>query len=152
MAEQPGVASVALLCFLTMPLVWGLYLYSTYLVYRGMTTTESGKWSDFQLDIADGYIFRRPLPVNRQPDRRIEPEVLDWPKNSNYYYARAYHEPPESTADLPGEGQWEKGGEGWTLADVVNIYDIGFVGNIIDVFLPRKYLVAYKGNGGTYRD
>jgi len=145
MATEPGIASVALLCMLTTPLVWGLYLYSTYLLYRGMTTNESGKWSDFQLDIADGYIFRRPLPDNRQPDRTMEPEVLGWPKDSKYYYARAYHEPPETTADLPGEGQWQKGGEDWTLADVDNIYDVGFIGNTMDVFLPRKYLAAYKG-------
>jgi len=152
MATEPGVASIALLCYLTTPLIWGLYLYSTYLVYRGMTTNESGKWSDFQLDIADGYIFRRALPPNRQPDRRMEPEAPDWPKENKYYYARAYREPPESTADLPGEGRWEKGGEGWTLADVDNIYDIGFVGNMIDIFLPRQFLAAYTGGGGVSSD
>jgi palmitoyltransferase ZDHHC4 len=123
-----------------------------YLAYRGMTTNESGKWGDFQLDVSDGYIFRRPLSNNRQPDRRMEPEVLDWPKDNKYYYARAYHEPLEPTADLPGEGQWEKGGQEWTLADVDNIYDIGLVGNMIDVFLPRKYLAAYNGNGGNFPD
>jgi palmitoyltransferase ZDHHC4 len=152
MAEQPRVGSIALLCFLTAPLIWGLYLYSMYLAYRGMTTNESGKWGDFQLDVSDGYIFRRPLSNNRQPDRRMEPEVPDWPKDNKYYYARAYHEPLESTADLPGEGQWEKGGQEWTLADVDNIYDIGLVGNMIDVFLPRKYLAAYNGNGGNFPD
>lgn len=117
-----------------------------------MTTNESGKWSDFQLDVRDGYIFRRTLSDNRQPDRRMEPEVLDWPKESKYYYARAYHETLESTADLSGEGQWERGGQEWWLADVDNIYDIGFVGNMIDVFLPRKYLVAYNGNDRAFPD
>jgi len=152
MAEEPGVGSVALLCFLTSPLVWGLYIYSMYLVYRGMTTNESGKWSDFQLDISDGFIFRRRLSDNRQRDGRFEPEVPDWPKASTYVYQRTYDEPPDITTNLPGDGQWYKGDQDWTLADVDNIYDIGFVGNIIDVFLPRKYLAAYTRADSTYID
>lgn len=143
MQTEPRVGSIALLCLLTTPLVWGLFVYSLYLVYRGMTTNESGKWTDFQLDIDDGYVYRRQLPQNRQRDSRSEPDVLGWPKSSNHIYIRAYDEPPSAMSELPGEGAWHRD---FTLANVENIYDIGFVGSMFDVLFPRKYLMAYIGS------
>jgi palmitoyltransferase ZDHHC4 len=134
---DPGVGCVALLCLLITPLVWGLFLYSTYLVYRGMTTNESGKWGDFQLDIVDGSIYRRPLSHIRQRDLRMEPNVLDWPKSASHAYTRWYEVSPVNAFDRPGEDIWEKV---TTLEVVENIYDIGFLKNLTDVFLPRSYL------------
>lgn len=117
-----------------------------------MTTNESGKWSDFQLDINDGVVFRRRLLENRERDTRFEPEVIGWPKTSEYVYRRAYDDPLDDTPDLLGDGPWYKGSRDWALADVDNIYDIGFVGNLVDVFLPRKYLAAYNGMEDTFID
>jgi hypothetical protein len=141
MSRDPKVGSIALLCLLTSPLVWGLLLYNVYLTHRGMTTNESGKWSDFQFDLADGYLFRRHLSPTRQRDSRFEPEVVGWPKSSEYVYTRTYDGLPETTMDLPGEGHWHKD---FKLEDVENIYDIGFLQNLRDIFLPRKYLMVYS--------
>jgi len=41
--------------------------------------------------------------------------------------------PPAQTVDL-GTGPWERV---WKLADVENLYDLGFVQNLKDVFWPR---------------
>ncbi len=147
MMQEPGVGGISLLCLLTTPLVWGLLLYSVYLVYRGMTTNESGKWKDFQLDIDDGYIYRRPLLPNRPRDSRVEPQVIGWPKSGKEIYARTYEEPPMNTMNLPGDGPWHRE---WALNDVENIYDIGFLGNLIDVFLPRRFLIARTRRNGTH--
>jgi len=121
-----------------------------YLVYRGMTTNESGKWSDFQFDIGDGFVYRRQLSPTRPIDSKWEPDVIGWPKSSSQAYLRAFNnEPPQDTADLPGEGPWH---QDFTFEDVENIYDIGFLGNAIDVFLPRRYLMAYMGANDPLND
>jgi palmitoyltransferase len=107
-----------------------------------MTTNESGKWSDFQLDIADGYIYRRPLPHDRKRDYRSEPAVRGWPKTADHIYMRTYEDAPSLTAELPGDGAWTRD---FTIRDVENVYDMGFMASIFDVFFPRKYLMAYLG-------
>lgn len=67
------MGSVTLLCILTSPLVWGLLAYHIYLIYCGTTTNESMKWSDWAAEMADGFVFKRKLPVDRQKDASVEP-------------------------------------------------------------------------------
>ncbi|KAH7381281.1 DHHC palmitoyltransferase-domain-containing protein [Phaeosphaeria sp. MPI-PUGE-AT-0046c] len=50
-------SGVGLLALLTWPLPFGLLAYHVYLIWAGMTTNESGKWSDWQDDMADGVVF-----------------------------------------------------------------------------------------------
>jgi uncharacterized protein (DUF983 family) len=50
-------SGVGLLALLTWPLPFGLLGYHIYLIWAGMTTNESGKWSDWQDDMADGVVF-----------------------------------------------------------------------------------------------
>jgi hypothetical protein len=141
-ATDPYIGSIALLCLLTTPLVWILLLYNLYLMYRGMTTNETAKWSDFQLDIADGYVYRRSLSRDRKQDLRSEPTVRGWPKIADHVYLRAYQDPPDLPSNIPGDGTWTRD---FTLRDVENVYDMGFMASMLDVLLPRKYLMAYLG-------
>ncbi|KAH7397338.1 palmitoyltransferase swf1 [Pyrenochaeta sp. MPI-SDFR-AT-0127] len=50
-------SGVGLLALLTWPLPLGLLAYHLYLIWAGMTTNESAKWSDWQDDMADGVAF-----------------------------------------------------------------------------------------------
>ncbi|KAF1938161.1 palmitoyltransferase swf1 [Clathrospora elynae] len=50
-------SGVGLLALLTWPLPLGLLAYHVYLIWAGMTTNESGKWADWQDDMADGVVF-----------------------------------------------------------------------------------------------
>ena len=131
--EKTRMGAVTLLCLLTSPLVWGLLGYHVYLIWAGTTTNESMKWSDWQLEMSDGYVFKRQLPQHRQKDASIEPLNTRWPVESEQILLR--HEdpmPPSGTAEV-GVGQWERV---WQLKDVENLYDLGFWDNLIDVFWP----------------
>ncbi|CAO2647618.1 Nn.00g085400.m01.CDS01 [Neocucurbitaria sp. VM-36] len=57
--EVGGVrgSGVGLLALLTWPLPLGLLAYHVYLIWAGMTTNESAKWSDWSDDMADGVVF-----------------------------------------------------------------------------------------------
>ncbi|KAK1146312.1 hypothetical protein N8T08_003099 [Aspergillus melleus] len=43
---------------MTAPLAAAFLVYHTYLIWAGMTTNESAKWSDWKEDVADGMAFR----------------------------------------------------------------------------------------------
>jgi hypothetical protein len=141
---EPLVGGVTLLCTLTSPLIYGLYFYNIYLIYRGVTTNETGKWGDFQLDCEDGYTFSRPLGKERLKDMRKEPDVPEWPKQSMHIYIRTSDEAPPPDADLPGDGTWD---HVWSMKGVDNLYDLGFLINIGDMFLPRSFMIRYMKNG-----
>jgi hypothetical protein len=118
-----------LLATLISPLVWGLCVYSFYLVYCGTTTNETLKWSELQEDMRDGYAFRRYLPSgsrgavsSRWP---VEPEHIILVTNDG--------QPPNPSPLIPGEGEWERPRQ---LQDVENMYDLGFWENLCDIFVP----------------
>jgi hypothetical protein len=140
LAEEARVGGVTLLCLLTTPLVWALLGYNMYLLYRGMTTNESGKWQDFQADMGEGYIFRRPLSPSCGQDGRLEAKLGGWPKMPTQAYAWMDAPPRMDDNNLPGKGTWHRN---WGLEDVDNTYDIGIVGGMLDVFLPRSYLKSW---------
>ena len=60
--EDIRIGCVGLLAAFTAPLAWGLLLYHVYLVWAGMTTSESFKWDEWKEDVADGYVVKTSLP------------------------------------------------------------------------------------------
>lgn len=128
-----GLGITALLAGLTAPLVWGLLIYTMYLVYCGTTTNESFKWSVYKDDMEDGYAFRRRMPLKRERDPVKEPICPRWPVEPEMVLAATEDgKPPPAHMALAGEGEWERV---WKLRDVENLYDLGFWDNMGDIFV-----------------
>ncbi|KAI9709661.1 MAG: hypothetical protein M1812_007639 [Candelaria pacifica] len=53
------IGFVGLLALMCSPLAWGLLIYHLYLIWAGMTTNESVKWSELREDVEDGLVFIR---------------------------------------------------------------------------------------------
>lgn len=129
------IGAVSLLCCLTTPLIWGLLGYHIYLIWAGFTTNESMKWGDWAYEMADGYAFKRKLSPDRHKNETIEPAWTRWPVESEQVVLRTEDSmPPTGPGAAIGEGEWERV---WKLADVENLYDLGFWDNLTDVFRPR---------------
>ena len=128
------MGTITLLCALTAPLVWGLLGYHIYLIWAGTTTNESMKWDDWRAEMADGYVFKRALPDNRQKNLRVEPESTQWPAESVQIVLRTNDGLPPSSLEN-GVGEWVRI---WKLADLENLYDLGFWDNLKDVFQPEQ--------------
>ncbi|KAJ4306002.1 palmitoyltransferase swf1 [Collariella sp. IMI 366227] len=134
--RRVGVAmgAVTLLALMTSPLVWGLLGYHVWLIYCGTTTNESMKWSDFQVEMDEGFAFKRRLDIERAKDLRVEPAWTRWPVEAEQVLVRsADGRAPGENSGLPGVGAWEAV---WRLRDVENLYDLGFWDNLLDVFIP----------------
>lgn len=133
--EDVGIGSVTLLSLMTSPLVWGLLAYQMYLVYCGTTTNESMKWQDWRAEMDDGCAFKRrlPPPAERPRDPRVEVDWTRWPVDAVQVLVRTDDGRPPAVTSGPGVGDWERV---WKLRDVENLYDIGFLDNLIDVFVP----------------
>ncbi|RDA91009.1 hypothetical protein CP533_3136 [Ophiocordyceps camponoti-saundersi (nom. inval.)] len=130
------LGATTLLALLTTPLVFGLLVYSLYLVYAGTTTNESLKWSVVKEDMDDGCAFRRLLPPGRKRDPRTEPLCHRWPgEPAHILVGTGDGQPPAADAGLHGEGEWE---HVWQLKHVDNLYDVGFLDNLSDSFV-RDY-------------
>jgi palmitoyltransferase len=132
--DNVGMGSITLLTLLTSPMVWGLLLYHVYLVYGGTTTNESLKWSDWKAEMGDGFAFKRKMQPDRVKNPRFEPLWTRWPVVAQQIVVRTEDGlPPQQDLEIPGTGEWERV---WKLRDVENLYDIGFLDNLIDVFVP----------------
>jgi hypothetical protein len=136
--EKTRMGGVTMLCLLTSPLVWGLLGYHLYLVWAGTTTNESMKWSDWKEDMSDGLAFKRMLPENRQKDLNLEPRTR-WLAESQQVVLRTGDGLPPRGFD-GGVGEWNRV---WKLADIENLYDLGFWGNLRDIFGPRYVCSRY---------
>ena len=73
-------SGVGLLALMTWPLPLGLLGYHIYLIWAGMTTNESSKWSDWEEDMAEGVVFlghRREdtMRANHIPESRYREDV-----------------------------------------------------------------------------
>ncbi|KAL6902722.1 DHHC palmitoyltransferase domain-containing protein [Trichoderma evansii] len=129
------VGASTLLAILISPLIWGLTIYTIFLIYCGTTTNESMKWTDLKEDMRDGYAFRRPLAPNRLLSKQWEPPSPRWPSSPECIIMTTLDgQPPNIEKKFPGEGQWE---HVWDLKDVENIYDLGFWHNMGDVFVSN---------------
>lgn len=138
-----GVGSVTMLTMLITPLVWGLLGYHLYLIYCGTTTNESMKWQDWQLEMDDGFAFKRAMPRERVKDPRWEPAWTRWPVESVQILVRTDDGSPPEPTGPPGVGEWERV---WHLRDVENLYDLGFWDNLVDVLIPGY---SFRGESVT---
>jgi len=150
-----SITGVGLLAVTTAPLPLALLAYHLYLIWAGMTTNESQKWTYWQEDMADGCVFkgkrsdvlahdqlmRNQLKAN-QPQgghlqRRVssmqveddEPRV-DWPVNSDQMVVR-------TNDGAPPVGRQYLYDRIWSLSEVDNIYDLGFRDNLSYVIQGR---------------
>ncbi|RSL88263.1 hypothetical protein BHE90_014225 [Fusarium euwallaceae] len=131
--DNVNMGGTSLLAILTAPLVWGLLLYTLYLIWSGTTTNETLKWSEWKEDMQDGYAFRRSMPANRRKNERVEPRFTRWPVETEQILITTQDgRPPKDDAPIPGEGPWERV---WGLGHVENLYDMGFWDNLVDVFV-----------------
>jgi len=136
-AGDKRVGSVGLLAGLTAPLAAGLLAYHVYLVWAGMTTNETGKWRDLQEDMVEGLVFVRELEWRDHHSEGVGEAIrARWPVESRQVVVRTEDgEPPrfrqsgEMYADC-GPAVWRRC---WRLAELENIYDLGFWDNLMDV-------------------
>ncbi|CAL3969471.1 unnamed protein product [Diplocarpon coronariae] len=136
--EYTRIGIVTLLCLLTTPLIFGLLGYHMYLIWAGTTTNESLKWSDWQIEMTDGYAFKRSITSDRHKDETVEAVWTRWPVDSQQVVLRTVDGHPPRGPGMIGTGEWERV---WRLADVENLYDLGFWDNLADVFFPTKWFL-----------
>ena len=146
-AQDFRIGGVGMLAFMTAPLAWGMLVYHTYLIWAGMTTNESSKWSEWKDDIDDGLVFR--LESSADPtgaahsDLDDEPVVV-WPITSNQRLMKCKDgQPPKFHNGLAGATESrettsvQQQQQSWrrvhSLNEVDNLYDLGFGDNLGDV-------------------
>ena len=145
-AQDFRIGGVGLLAFMTAPLAWGMFLYHLYLIWAGMTTNESSKWTDWKDDIDDGIVFKlegsmhHPDPAH--PNLDSEP-MVDWPITSDQHLIKSEDRQPPSlypgSADAGGGTNKDSPAKQlrWRrlsgLSQVDNLYDLGFWDNLGDV-------------------
>lgn len=121
---------VGFLALLTSPLPAGLLAYHIYLIWAGMTTNESGKWSDWKEDVTDRLVWSTRVDKTSEEYRQA---WVDWPKRSGRFMVLTNDgtEPrlvmEEITRVVEGgrDAVWERVK---SLDGVDNIYDLGLWG------------------------
>lgn len=142
------VTGVGMLAAFTAPLPLGLLSYHIYLIWAGTTTNESGKWSDWRDNMLDGIAWIGDLKpddtcsqsnngVNGHADDPYATlEKCDWPTRSRFCMVtttdgQAPRPPlPHDIAGIVDLSSWRRV---WRLAQVENIYDLGFWDNLSEV-------------------
>lgn len=139
-----SVAGVGLLALLTAPLPAGLLCYHIYLIWAGMTTNESGKWADLRDDMGDGVVWvgSRDSAEDSEEVESVGGETdeagVEWPLRSRKVVIRTRDGAPpifaadDETASGVVNGSWRRC---WRLAELDNIYDLGFWDNLKEVLL-----------------
>ena len=151
LAADARVGVVFMLAFMTAPLAMAFLVYHTYLIWAGMTTNESGKWSELKEDVADGYVFRstwREIYGTTSTDSFSG----SWPGNSEQILILTDGDPPtegdlelllsnnnvqngqNGHADGPVDRRWTRVR---SMKEVDNIYDLGFWDNLRDAVKLR---------------
>lgn len=147
------VSGVGLLALLTWPLPLSLLAYHIYLIWAGMTTNESSKWSDWRDDMADGAVFlgrrrddtmdgdegyelrkRAGESTNVSVNEDEEPQTT-WPLVSRHILLRTLdgqppRELPSRIRSVADEDSFERV---WSISAVENVYDLGFWDNLMEV-------------------
>ena len=136
------------------PLPAGLLAYHVYLIWAGMTTNESSKWADLRDDVADGLVWKaRRVDVLGQEEREREENTVTWPVRGQWVVvATKCGEMPGSRGRQDSQNRHVKDGgvvvleQGhghsiWekvtSLAEMENVYDLGFRENLRDTFFNR---------------
>jgi palmitoyltransferase ZDHHC4 len=152
--RQMRIGAVGLLAVLAGPLPVGLLVYHLYLIWAGMTTNESSKWADLTEDVADGLVWKAHREdVLDQEEREMEEQRVKWPIRGKWLVVVTGNgEMPGPRGRMPGlNGHLgNEGGAGrgnrhvnpiWEkvtgVAELENVYDLGFWENLRDVFLNR---------------
>jgi len=138
LAQNRSVGSVGLLALLSSPLAIGFLSYHIYLIWAGTTTNETQKWGDLKLDMADGVVWKGQKSVVYKNGTlsslgaEHEPPTL-WPVSSDQVIVRMV----DGRAPVFGPRQTDAGSNNdwtrcWTLSEVENVYDLGFLDNLRD--------------------
>lgn len=146
LAADARVGVVFLLAVMTAPLALSFLVYHTYLIWAGMTTNESGKWSEVKDDVEDGFAFRS---TKREiyGTTSVGQSSSSWPGRSEQLLRFTDGDlPTECSFDANGVDQGTRTGpvdRRWTrvhsMREVDNIYDLGFWDNLRDaVKLPVR--------------
>ncbi|KAI1937473.1 palmitoyltransferase swf1 [Ophidiomyces ophidiicola] len=146
-ANDIRIGAVFLLATLTAPLSAAMFCYHLYLIWAGMTTNESAKWSDWRDDVAAGTVFQAKSSqiYGRHEGDAITESEIHWPKLSDQTLVfttdgRAPKEGYTPTKDRfsilqPQDTNAEEDPR-WTrvtnMKEVVNLYDCGFLNNLVD--------------------
>lgn len=128
--EDLYVGGSGLLALFTSPLAWGLFLYHVYLIWTGMTTNESMKWSEWKDDIAEGLVFRNLETGTENAVMGLGHggQKANWPLSTKQRLInRALEDVEEQELHQPPWARVQ------SLDEVENIYDLGFIGNLKDV-------------------
>ncbi|PGH13325.1 hypothetical protein AJ79_03742 [Helicocarpus griseus UAMH5409] len=138
---------------LTVALPFGMFLYHLYLIWSGMTTSESAKWGDWRDDITEGLVFSaRRGDIYSQKQRYadiVEPDIR-WPIPLDQTLIYTHDgDPPRvgyrltmkcnsvtqpDKPDAAPDSRWRRVR---SLKDVVNVYDLGFWLNLKDALHYR---------------
>ena len=136
---------MALLAGMSWPLATGLLVYHVYLIWAGMTTNESAKWADLREDVYDGLVWRaergRVLLRGEEIKREREERGKGWPVEGKWVVVRMEDagRRPGGAGAVAGDGDggvWERVGN---LAELENVYDLGFWENLREVFHGAKW-------------
>lgn len=151
-----SIAGVGMLAAATACLPFGLFAYHCYLIWAGMTTNESQKWSDWRLDMQDGIVFKTSREALSSHNRskisseqvkstgRDDPPnpaligltsdgnepYVSWPVSSDQIIV-------STTDGKPPQGQEALWTRIWELSDVDNIYDMGGWDNLMEILHGR---------------
>lgn len=140
-----SIAGVGMLAISTAALPLGLFVYHVYLIWAGTTTNESQKWSDWRDDMQDGYAFIASRAAVRQFEAGLAPgkpgrltdvlglavpedeePLVRWPVDSDQIMVR-------TNDGMPPAGQEHLWKRNRVLADIDNIYDLGWLMNFVEI-------------------
>ncbi|GFG04454.1 spinocerebellar ataxia type 10 protein domain protein [Aspergillus udagawae] len=160
-ASDIRVGAIAMLAAMTAPLALAFLLYHIYLIWAGMTTNESAKWSDWKEDVADGLVFKSTRSeIYGTPFHTDDgtPAQRAWPVSSDQILVVTDGEPPKEGFQLcsrsneifhmgdsqaPVDTRWV---EVNSMREIDNIYDLGFWDNLREVFnMPAGHLIGGTG-------
>ena len=138
-----GVArgGIGLLALFTALLPAGLLGYHVYLVWAGMTTSESSKWGDWREEVADGLAYIAPIVSNNESSQSAEHQwnkQSTWPKHSRQFLVLTRdglpprNLQPEIKAVVGEHAKWQ---QCRSLKEVDNIYNLGFLQNLRDILV-----------------
>ncbi|THC90607.1 hypothetical protein EYZ11_009939 [Aspergillus tanneri] len=149
-ATDLHIGAISLLMLMTAPLAMAFLVYHTYLIWAGMTTNESAKWSDWKEDVADGMVFRSTKAeiYDRSPLlREYQSPPTCWPVSSDQVIVFTDGEAPREGCVLshnsndirqPHNFQIVALDQRWvpvrSMREIDNIYDLGFWDNLRHVF------------------
>ncbi|KAL4886994.1 essential cytoplasmic protein Ctr86 [Aspergillus karnatakaensis] len=143
-AADPRIGGVSMLMVMTAPLAFAFFVYHTYLIWAGMTTNESAKWSDWKDDVADGVAFRLTETFKMSDSALLDPSAptSSWPRSSTQMLVLTDGEPPKEgfriydrsndiiQPDHPEARVDRRFVRVKSMKEIDNIYDLGFRNNL----------------------